>query len=59
MGLSRHCVRPIFDIVMPADANKGESCFPVDEQERGLEELGLRRICREKKIAARPRLQEV
>ena len=42
MSLSRHCVRPIFDIDMPADASKGESCFPVDEQEEargaGVEE---------------------
>ena len=39
MSLSRHCVRPIFDIDMPADNRKGESCYPVDEQEeaRGAE----------------------
>ena len=39
MSLSRHCVRPIFDIDMPADDRKGESCYPVDEQEeaRGAE----------------------
>ena len=43
---------------MPADASKGESCFFVLMSRRKLDELGLRRICRERKRAARPRLQE-
>ena len=42
MSIHRHCIRPVFNMDMPADASKGESCFPVDEQEEargaGVEE---------------------